>query len=192
MLWGQMYFLKILLCISMLLVVSNTALAAMSIDDAYAAIPKDRVTYDPARSKLDDYHQQYFDALFGLVDGAVVIRVELLDKMQNRKNYDISYYRDFYNIIIDDIASLPAPYDIYQTQNLIIGALRDQWRFFEEWHAAQGYAREGFMNYSSHPAVRQSSMKLIQAYNTYMQKFPRESSYNKKAFYTHLCALDFI
>jgi hypothetical protein len=33
---------------------------------------------------------------------------------------------------------------------------------------------------------------LIQAYNELMQLYPGESEHNKKAFYAHLCSLDFI
>lgn len=165
---------------------------AMSIEQAYQAIPKQQITYDPMGSTLDEPHTAYLNAFFSLIDMGVAIRVELLQKMYHDAPYDLEYYRDNYRFVMNEISALQTPHDLYETQGLTLEALREQWAFFEEWHYADNALKAGFKNYAAHPKVRSSSQKLIAAYNIFMRQYSGETGHNKKAFYTHLCALDFI
>lgn len=165
---------------------------AMSIEDAYKAIPKRQITYDPYISTLDETKSQYLNAFFSAIDRAVALRVELLQFMYHDHSYDIEYYRQAYLTAIDDILSLPTPYDHYETQSLVVDALREQWQFFEQWHYAEGHMRDAYKQYGTHPYVKSSSKKLIRAYNIFMGLYPGEADINRQSFYNHLCALDFI
>lgn len=148
--------------------------------------------YDYSASTLDNAEKQYFDSFFILIDRATTLRVDLLQKMSNGTTYNFDEYYGMYQIVVSDMYSLRPPQDMYQVQDLIVDALRDQWTFFEQWHAAPSYEKTIYMNYGSHPYVRSSSRKLISAYNQMMRSYRHETSYNKQAFYAHLCALDFI
>jgi hypothetical protein len=186
-------FYKKLLSLSVAALLSVVLPAqAMSIEDAYKAIPKQQITYDPTASPLDEEHRSYLNAFFSLIDIAVAVRVEMLDKMYHDASYDYAYYRDNYHFVINEISSLQTPYDLYDTQRLTLEALREQWQFFEQWHYADRSMKQGYKNYASHPDVQGASRKLIAAYNVFMRQYSEETGHNKKAFYTHLCALDFL
>ncbi len=47
-------------------------------------------------------------------------------------------------------------------------------------------------DYANAPLILSSHQKLLQAYNELMSIYAYENGHNKKAFYSHLCALDFI
>ena len=164
----------------------------LTIDEAYEAIPKERVIYDPYSSTLDAMKAAYLNDFFTAIDDAVVLRVELLQLMYYGYDYDMEYYRAAYEQAINKLMNLQTPHDHYQTQSLVVEALREQWQFFEEWHGAESHMKDAYKNYASHPYVKSSSRKLISAYNIFMKLYPGEANVNKKAFYTHLCALDFI
>tara|TARA_R110002126_G_scaffold291807_1_gene459722 strand:+ start:172729 stop:173292 length:564 start_codon:yes stop_codon:yes gene_type:complete len=187
-----MFYKKLLVMSVAILMGGALPAQAMSIEDAYKAIPKQQVTYDPIASPLDEAHRTYLNAFFSLIDMAVAVRVEMLEKMYNEAAYDYAYYRDNYIFVINEISSLQTPYDLYETQRLTLEALREQWQFFEQWHYADITMKQGYKQYAAHPDVQTSSRKLIQAYNVFMQQYTEETSHNKKAFYTHLCALDFL
>ena len=135
---------------------------AMSIEQAYQAIPKQQITYDPMGSTLDEPHTSYLNAFFSLIDMGVAIRVELLQKMYHRAPYDLEYYRDNYRFVMNQISALQTPYDLYETQSLTLDALREQWAFFEEWHYADNAIKADFKNYAAHPKVRSSSQNSSQ------------------------------
>tara|TARA_R110002124_G_scaffold287216_1_gene471362 strand:+ start:50349 stop:50864 length:516 start_codon:yes stop_codon:yes gene_type:complete len=165
---------------------------AMSIEDAYKAIPKEQTPYDANNSPLNAPDAEYLSAFFITLDYAVALRVELLTAMLNDQFYDMDYFQQAYLGIIQDLQSMPTPHKHYETQRLVLEALREQWAFFEEWHYADYQMKSIYRSYNSQPKVKSSSRKLIMAYNLFLQAYPNESPWNKKAFYNHLCALDFI
>jgi hypothetical protein len=166
--------------------------SAMSIEDAYKAIPKEQTPYDANNSPLSAPDAQYLAAFFMTLDYAVALRVELLNAMLNDQFYDIEYFQQAYVGIIQDLQSMPTPHKHYETQRLVLEALQEQWAFFEEWHYADYQMKSIYRSYNNQPKVKSSSRKLIMAYNLFLQAYPNETQWNKKAFYNHLCALDFI
>ncbi len=164
----------------------------LSVEEAYALIPHKQTRYDHRTSPIDKNQKTYFHQLFSLTDFAVIVRVELLQKMYHQKPYNIQEYERIYESILSKIDRLEPASHLKGAQILVKHAIEDQRKFFMKWHHAEKSAKQDYKRYSSHPLVARSSSNLKVAYGIYMQSYPQESSSNKQAFFDHLCALDFI
>ena len=96
--------------------------------------------------------------------------------------------------MIDGFAFVRAPTkDLKDIENLTALAIGEQRDFFRAWSSANG---RDFLKlrktYNQHELIQSSHLKLQSAYTQLMLIFPHEDDYNQKAFYNHLCALDFI
>lgn len=168
----------------------STSAAAMSIEQAYQAIPHRQTPYREAYSPLPQAHKEYLQSLFELTDEAMRLRVVILQNFQNKHFVSMKKYRPVYISILQKIESLNPPPSLRSAHNLIIAAVRNHLLFFEEW--AQSNKPHLFPHYNRHHLVLDSHRKLIQSYNILLRKYPQESQSNKQAFFDHLCALDFI
>jgi hypothetical protein len=83
--------------------------------------------------------------------------------------------------------ALPYPARLSEYHALVIEALVDQQSYFDE--AASKRSTAGF---AQNTQVQRASQKLKAAYSILMRLYTKESDSNKKAFFDHLCALDFI
>ena len=170
----------------------------MSINDAYRAIPHRQTTYQVSSSSISPKDAGLLDRLFGIVDRAVVARVETLGWLTSggRQGLPLAHYQRTSDGLLRELRTLNPPERIVPAVNLIATALQEQGSYLGEWNQAtdkgQPFPYVLHKGGNLHPLVRSSSSKLIQAYTHLMQSYPKESSHNRQAFFDHLCALDFI
>ncbi len=164
-------------------VVSFSNAWALSVEEAYRAIPHQRTLFNEDKAKMSLTEKEFLDEFFALTDLAVIQRVELLlwttthgKKGKNSKNYDN---------ILSQLEDLNEPTNLREVHQLIIGAIKDQQSFYQEWD-------KQYKSLPSHPKVRSASQKLRQAYSILMRLYPQEGPHNKAALFDHLCALDFL
>ncbi len=170
----------------------------MSINDAYRSIPHRQTTYQVLPASISSKDAGSLDRLFGIVDRAVVARVETLSWLTSggRQGKPVADYQRTSEGLLRELEKLNPPERIVPAVNLIATALQEQRSYFREWDKAtaesQPFPYTLYKDGNLHSLVRSSSSKLIQAYNHLMQSFPTESPHNRQAFFDHLCALDFI
>lgn len=187
--------LKYLCCVIALCFVCNLHAPqayAMTVEQAYRAIPHTRTQFDPMRSNLDRETKIYLMNLFELTDIAVVMRVELESALMYDKTIDIRKYMRIYESILGEMEKLETPERLKRVPVYILEALRDQITFLQEWYSADENIRDSYTKYQQNELVRAANRSLVLAYKELLSRLPHESRYNKQSFFNHLCALDFI
>lgn len=155
------------------------------VDKAYRSIPHKQTTFNPAVAKMSEQDKMYLHKLFSIVDIAIIERVQTLlwyrtggRRGENKQNYQQ---------ILAELDQLDVPDYLIQPHQLIKQAIQEQAQYFINLEGTTDFrfsARDS--------SVQSAHVKLINAYNQLMARFPQENKHNKTAFYDHLCALDFI
>lgn len=152
----------------------HSPLYALTVEEAYAAVPHKRTLYMTGQSRLSAANSDYLQQLFTLTDEALILRIRFM-----RGERDEYLYED----VLAQLKQLQAPAIAQAAHKLIIRAITQQFHYFKA---------PDLNNSKQKRKLMQSSHRLlIAAYNELMKKLP-DSKHNKKAYFDHLCALDFI
>jgi hypothetical protein len=171
--------------------------SAMTVEEAYRAIPHRYTAFETKSAKMDLKEAAYLESFFRLVNLAIIERVQMLTWFQSngRQGSSLQSYRKRVGDLITQFGALAVPKNLEEVRRQVVEAIKDQRTYFEEWEQAMT-KREPFRYALStgprHPKVLASSQKLQQAYAQLMRLYPQEVSRNQQAFFDHLCALDFI
>jgi len=164
--------------------------AALTPDEAYAAIPHRRIAYDPATSTLSKVQADNLKRLFALSDQAVVLRVEGMRAVRAADAAVTGHILAQYDTVLVGLRGLDLAPEIRPARGLVVDAVNDHRRFLAS-KRGQAYSFASNELHSA-PDVKQASGKLQRAYGLLMQAFPKEAPRNKEAFFDHLCALDYL
>lgn len=167
---------------------ARTNVLAMSIEEAYQAIPHRRTLFNPKTATMSSEEKKFLTEFFHLVDLAIVERVEMLIWLKTvgeRGRVATSYDQ-----ILNQLTNLTVPGRyMKEVKKLLIEAIILQRQFLEGWQNTASIKRPII---AADPRVRSASVKLQKAYYILTKVYPQENSRNKKAFFDYLCALDFI
>jgi hypothetical protein len=164
--------------------------AALTVEQAYAAIPHRRTVWDDSNTTVPAGEKEYLKVIFEVMDQGVAVRVAGLQSF-SASQFDSSDPAANYQQLIDFVRSMPVPGRLADFHQKILTALAGQQQFFSEWKSQ----REQFkyaQQVQSHPGVSRASAALRDSYNELMSKYPNESQSNKDAFFDYPCALDFL
>lgn len=153
---------------------------AMTVDEAYAAIPHKKTRFDAAAATMGMAERQLLDIFFGLTDLAVAERVSAMIAIRDGKAYSGNY-----DAILARLAALDVPEKLKRAHDLVTQAVREQRQYLGLMAAGEAFSRGA-------PLVHSSHQKLVAAYSELMRLYPQEGAHNRTAFFDHLCALDFI
>jgi hypothetical protein len=172
------------------LAVAATPASAMSPEEAYAAIPHQRTTFDTRASAASASQAESLQRLFTLSDQGVILKVEGMRAQRARNVAEVKRVLAAYDGLVDNLQRQPFAAEVVPARDLIVKALRDHRRYMAS-------RPEGGMTFvrnelTSAPAVTQASASLQRAYGLLMKAFPGEPARNKAAFYDYLCALDYL
>jgi len=173
-------------CIALLLALPLAA-TALTVEQAYAAIPHQRTVYDASGSRLAKGHIEALDQLFTLSDRGTVLRVEALDALKRRDTARLRATVRDYASLFDALRQLRPTPQTRAATDLVLQAVQQHQSFFDTKLAAAPRLDSAFT-----VDVTQSSQKLRQAYSLLMAAFPEETARNRQAFFDYLCALDFL
>ena len=161
-----------------------TSVAAMTIEQAYAAIPHRRTMFDPSIATMGPNEASYLKELFSLIDLAVKERVEtLLWLRSGGAQGDAS---DEYDTILMRLEHLSVPGRLQGVHRSVTEAIQEQRDVLREWRT------EPTTISMEHPLVHSASKKLYQAYGMVIQLYSKEAPRNQQAFYDYFCCLDFL
>jgi hypothetical protein len=163
---------------------------ALSVEEAYAAIPHHRTAFDATASRLSKGQVDSLMRLFALSDKGVVLRVEGLRAIRAADAPRLHQILNDYRALASSLASLNVPSELAPVQELIAQAVAHHQDYFES--KLRDSERLARRDAALTADAYQASQKLHQAYDLLMQIFPSEPAVNKAAFYDYLCALDFI
>lgn len=165
-----------------------------TISQSYKAIPHAQTTFSAIQSSSSRADKIYFDHFFTLTDLMMSARVSALTNLYHgRGGITVNRYNAAYNLAMNGFAQLNVPSNASKAHELTLEAIKEHRDFLNKWGSANGVTKDKIKkSYRSDPLVRSSSRKLIQAYGALMSRYSSETGHNKKAFYDHLCALDFI
>lgn len=174
----------VLLCLTVL------EASALSPEDAYAAIPHKRTTFDAQASKLPRPQVESLERLFALSDQGVILRVEGMRAQRARDRAGLKRVLEQYDALVADLQGQKFMVEVAPARDLVVQALRDQRRFLAS--RPEGGMQFVRQELTSTPEVTKASQNLYRAYSVLMQAFPGEPARNKTSFYDHLCALDYL
>ena len=184
-----------LVCCGLLL--SGASFYAISVEEAYRAIPHRYTTFETTQVKMSPKDAAVLQEFFRLVNLAIVERVQAQAWFQSNGKRGVAFpnYQRSTDGLIVQLEGLIIPEALKAVRRDVIDALKDQRAYFEEWQRA---VRKGEpFRYPPgasphHPRVLSSSQKLQQAYARLIHLYLQETERIKQAFFDHLCALDFI
>jgi hypothetical protein len=173
------------------------SLSAISVEDAYRAIPHRYTPFESRSVKMSPKDAAVLQEFFRLLNLAIVERVQTQAWFQSTGKRGVAFlnYQRTTDGLILQLEALTIPESLKTVHRNVIHALKDQRAYFEEWQQAI-HKREPFKHALGasphHPRVLSSSQKLQQAYGQLIHLYPQETQQTKQAFFDHLCALDFI
>jgi len=187
--------IELLLC--GLLVWGPAPTFAISVEDAYRAIPHRYTPFEPKLVKMNLRDGAFLQEFFRLVNLAIVERVQTQAWFQSngKKGTAFPNYKRVTDSVIAQLEALAVPDNLKAVNRGVIDALKEQETYFEEWQRAVTRGepfKHALGTGTHHPRVLAASQKLHVAYATLMQAYPQEAERTKQAFFDHLCALDFI
>ena len=187
--------LCLVVCSSLLL--SGASFYAISVQEAYRAIPHRYTPFESTRVKMGPQDAAVLEEFFRLLNLAIVERVQAQAWFQSNGKRGVAFpnYQRNTDRLIVQLETSTIPEALKAMHCDVIDALKDQRAYFEEWQQA---VRRGepfrYPPGSSphHPRILSSSQKFRQAYGRLIHLYPQETERTKQAFFDHLCALDFI
>lgn len=187
-----MMSMKVLL-LCLLLCIGSPCAVALSVDEAYRAIPHQQTDFDRHTAQMDVDEALYLDDFFTLVNAAIVERVQALQWLSSGGSAGKTYadYRASMDLVFADFDRLTVPAGVHDVHKQVIAAMRLQSEYLGDWAERTGRG-ERFRFSASDKRITASSRLLIASYNQLMERYPEASRHNRQAFYDHLCALDFI
>lgn len=171
---------------------------AMTVEEAYQAIPHQRTVFDVRKAKMSQEEKKYLQELFELVDQAIVQRIELLLWLQRGGKSSFpkrEYEAKGKEILVRFNALQPPNRQLDRVREMIVKAIIEQQQYLGEWRkAVERGTRYQFrlgLDPHFHPLVLRSSQKLQQAYGELMRLYAQEGAHNRQSFFDYPCALDF-
>jgi hypothetical protein len=175
-----------------------THAAAMTIDEAYRAIPHQRTIFEDRSPGIDPKEAPFLREFFEQVDLAMVARVRTLMWFQSDggRGAPFHQYEERIGEVLGHLKAMRVPGRLVGPHRLVIEAIEGQRHYFAEWQAArdqgQPFQPRLVKGGGGHPLIQSSSGKLIAAYNALVRLHPQATAHNRQAFFDYLCALDFI
>ena len=162
-----------------------TSASALTVDEAYRAIPHRQTVFIAQQSRMPQEDKTFLVEFFNLIDQAIVERVQMQSELNsgNRSSLNPSAYDQ----ILEQLKMMPVPSKFENIHQLVYEAIEDQGSYLEGWKNSGKSVAPG-----ANAWVQSASQKLHQAYQLFMDLYPQESQHNKDAFFDYLCALDFI
>lgn len=140
--------------------------------------------------------KDYLDHLFFVTDMAFSERMTMLKYFeQDNDNAYIAKYNEGIENLLRSFDLITAPNEkLGHVENLVTDAIKEQRKFFNKWNKAgkKFNHKKRTQNFINDEHVRNAHRKLLKAYAILKNEYPQEGQHNQKAFYDHLCALDFI
>ena len=164
--------------------------AALTVEEAYAAIPHQRTAFEPKASKLPPAQKESLERLFRFSDRGVVLRVEGMRAQVTRDSVGLKRVLERYDQLIESLESATLAPEVAPARDRVAHALKIQRGFLAS--KPQGGMR--FLPQELHASaqVREASQDLHGAYGILMRAFPGEPARNQSSFFDHLCALDYL
>ena len=157
----------------------------MTVVEAYRAIPHQQTTFAPDLASMPSNERRFIESLFELTDFAVSERVQSLHYFQTSGRQGSAPVN--YPTLLARLNALSAPRALGEVKSLITAAVTEQQQYF-----STANAQSDLKFNSRDPLVQSSHRKLLAAYQLLISRYQSEDAHNKKAFFDHLCALDFI
>ena len=163
--------------------------AALSVDDAYTAIPHRRTVWSDDQTTVPVGDREYLKAMFQVLDQTVVARVA---GIQNYSRGDFASFDADGELgrLSDYVRQAQVPPALTDYNSRILSALAGEQQFFRDWKSDPDHF-DSMKQVNGHLGVNQSSAALRSACQGLMSKYPQESQANRDAFFDYHCAADF-
>ena len=165
--------------------------------EAYRAIPHNQTTYSAGISSLPSSKAKMIEKILSLSDQALVERIKAGEWLISggKRGRNFTSYEQNIRSILTSLAAAETTTELEQPKTLIIEAIEAQRTFLvTEYNTA--YAKKSAYRWPAgfrdDPNIQTAHQKLIQAYQLLHSTYPEEAEQNQKAFFDHLCALDYI
>ena len=152
--------------------------------------------FDPRVTRMERSEALYLESLFERLDeiAAASREVGRWFVSEGREGLHFEDYSVRVGELLDEVSVLSPPQRLAQLQELLVGAVRLQVRFFADWHAAleEGRPFESQLTseYGYHEGLHRSQRQLLDAYGRLLALFPREGDVHRRSFHDQLCRLD--
>jgi len=168
----------------------------ITVEEAYVAVNQQRIEFKKVYAEMSHEEARYLEHLFFVTDLALRERIIMMRYFAQKRDDDyIQKYNTEIESLLGSFELIDTPTPILEdVEGLVKEAVQEQKKFFEQWAQAKGTKLYSTLNHSHafNSLVQSSHGKLLKAHYLLMQEYKKENAENKKAFYSHLKALDFI
>jgi hypothetical protein len=162
---------------------------AMTTEEAYAAIPHRRTSFETSASKAPAAQSESLQRLFAYTDRGVVLRVQGMAARRNGDAVETKRVLEAYGALIAELRAARVAPEVAAARDKVVEALELHRSFVASRPPGFAFARKEL---ASTPEVARASGNLQGAYGMLMRAFPGEIPKHKQSFFDHLCALDFL
>ncbi len=162
----------------LLLLLWASPVGAMTVEEAYRAIPHGRTVFDNASAQMSRQEVEYLQRLFEWIDQAIVAKETVMQNTPADEAYAPVWSLE---------KTLQPPSNLKPLQAQVEKSIKSEYRYLKDRQTA------GIHTFNAgDPNVQTASQYAHQAYSELMALYPKENPHNKQAFYDYLCALDFL
>lgn len=172
---------QILLLGAALIVFLSPVVKALTVEEAYQAIPHRQTAFDKTDRALPVAQREQLSSLLNLAEQGMVLRVSALKRSITFSSYEKKITR-----VKQQLKKLAVFGGLNLARQDILSALETQQQYFTL------REKPNVQKAQSQQLIQQGHHLLISAYNRLLQSYPKASAKNKQAFFDYLCALDFI
>src|SRR5262245_36947848 len=106
---------------------------AMTVEEAYRAIPHRHVVFDASRTSLTLEESRWMGSFHQIVDEAIALRVSTQSWLATggKTGEPLGLYRTRMKALDGRLAALPCPRSVIEARDLVVQALADQRAYFE-------------------------------------------------------------
>ncbi|MCA9265734.1 MAG: hypothetical protein KDA60_17855 [Planctomycetales bacterium] len=164
---------------------------ALTVDEAYAAIPHRQTRFNTSEAKMPAAEQEYLRIVFATLDQGVALRVSATQAYSNG-DYDRDYANNFV-VLAQFVDDLSPPSGLGKYQREIVSALEREGNYFGDWQTQRsGFPSKGRPQLEQNKHVRAASRSLRNAYGILRSRYGSERRHNQEAMFDYHCALDFL
>lgn len=162
----------------------------LTIDQAYAALPHERMVWVASDSTAPSSEQPYLGAIFRVLDEAIAVKVAGLQHY-SRGDFDSLDIDAQYAALLNYARATSVPSALSTYHQDVLTALSNERLFFQNWNADR--TNPTFTTqFQANAQVQAASTASRSAYFELIRVYPNEPPANKQAFYDYHCALDFL
>jgi hypothetical protein len=165
--------------------------AAMTVDDAYAALKQRRTVFDAGATKASKAQVENLRRIFAIAEAGTILKVRAYQARSRGDKAEYTAVMRDYDSLVGASKRLAVTPEIKPAMELVAGAIEQQRAVFNA-SAGKPASMLSRPELERNGDARKIHGELVRAHDLLLKMFPNEPTVNRNAFHDYLSALDFL